>query len=227
MIRATSAALLLFLLAATGAVCWLAYDAHLLLRHLDGVAVRAEGIETKANATLINLDKGTAVWAASAKSQAGAVEDLATDAHGTLSQANTALAGVSGVAQHVQGTADAATSLLASAQQATDQVPTTLATMNQTIGDFQPVLSALARSADSANKAVIDFDALVNSPDLSHALSHVEGMTASGDAILGDARKVADKTAADWLKPVPWWKQPIKKSGQLIDIGAALARHTP
>src|SRR5579859_7693219 len=119
MIRATSAALLLFLLAATGVLLWCGVAAHNALVHLDGAILRAEGIETKANATLINLDKGTAVWAASAKDQAGAIQDLATDAHGTLSQANTALTGVSGVAQHVQGTADAATSLLDSAQRAT------------------------------------------------------------------------------------------------------------
>jgi hypothetical protein len=58
-------------------------------------------------------------------------------------------------------------------------------------------------------------------------LSHIDGMTASGDAILADARKVADKETADWMKPVPWWRAPIAKTGQLIDIGAALARHTP
>lgn len=220
MIRATSAALLLFLVAATGAVCWLAYDAHLLLRHLDGVAVRAEGIETKANATLVNLDKGTAVWAASAKSQAGAVEDLATDAHGTLSQANNLLDSMhdSALALHenltaMHKTTDAATDLAVA-------LTTDARTMNQTIASAGPLLEA-------STLAVAHFDALINSPDLSHALSHIDGMTASGDAILGDARKVADKETADWMKPVPWWRAPIAKTGQLIDIGAALARHTP
>lgn len=220
MIRATSAALFLFLVSATGAVCWLAYDAHKLLTHLDGVAVRAEGIETKANATLVNLDKGTAVWAASAKDQAGAVQDLATDAHGTLGQVNTLALSMnqSAIDLHTNLTAlhktvDAATDL-------TVALTTDARTANSTIAAGKPLLEA-------STLAVQHFDAVVQSPDLSRALSHANGMTESGDAILADFRKVADKETADWLKPVPWWKKPIAKTGQLIDIGAAVARHTP
>lgn len=116
-------------------------------------------------------------------------------------------------AARLGGTADAATSAIGTAQ--------------TSIAAIQPVLGALERDADAANKTVTDFDALVSSPDLSHALSHVEGMTASGDGILADAKKLADKETADWLKPHPWWQAPIAKGGQLIDITAAIARHTP
>jgi hypothetical protein len=220
MIRATSAALLLFLVAATGAVCWLAYDAHQLLRHLDGVAVRAEAIETKANATLVNLDKGTEVWASSAKNQAGAVEDLATDAQGTLSQANAALLGVSGVAQHVQGTADAATSLLASARRSTDAIPTTLQNFDDVLGDSRSLLL-------SGQRTNADLQSLLESNAINRSLQNFEALTDNANGILADTRKVADKETADWLRPVRWWKRPISKAGQLIDIGAAVARHTP
>lgn len=198
-----------------------------LLLHVDGTLTRTEATLSKANATLNNLDKGTKVWADSSKQQAGAVEDLITDTHGTLSQVNI-LAGSlnqSALDLHeelgaLHKTTDQATTLAAT-------LTTSAQTANDTIAAAQPVLRALERDVDSANKAVTDFDALVSSPDLSQALSHFNGMTASGDGILADAKKVADKETADWLKPVPWWRAPIAKGGQLIDITAAIARHTP
>jgi hypothetical protein len=106
----------------------------------------------------------------------------------------------------LSGTAEAATATLGTAQ--------------TTIQGLQPLTASLRRSID-------DFDALVAAPDLLSALHHVDGMASSGDAILADGRKVADKATADFLKPVPWWKQPIHKGGELIDITAAIARHAP
>jgi hypothetical protein len=190
------------------------------LLHVDGTLTRTEKLLSKTYATMSNLDAATKIWAGSAKEQTAAVQDLATDAHGTLSEVN-------GVAQSLHGSADALHTELDSLHKTTDQATTLAAalttsaqTMNQTIASAQPLLVASTRAVDH-------FDSLVNSPDLSHALSHVQGMTSSGDAILADARKVADKETADWLRPVPWWRVPIQKGGALIDIGAAVARHTP
>jgi hypothetical protein len=221
MIRATSVALFAFLCAATGVVLWCGAEAHTLLVHLDGAAMRAEGIETKANATLVNLDKGTAVWAASAKDQAGAVQDLATDAHGMLSHANTALDSVAGVAAHTQGTADAATSLLASAKRSTDAIPAALQNVNDVLGDTRSVLLPGIEQSNA------DLQSLLESHAIQSTLDNVAAITANGNGVMVDFRKVADKETADWLKPVPWWKAPIAKGGQLIDITAAIARHTP
>jgi|SRR5579859_2372504 len=227
MIRATSAALFLFLVTLTGVVLWIGAAVHSLVVHLDGAAMRAEAIETKANATLTNLDKGTAVWAASAKSQAGAIEDLATDAHGMLSHANTAFDGVAGVAQHTQGTADAATSLLASAKRSTDAIPATLEDVNDVLGSSRSLLLSGTALLASGNKTNADLQSLLESHAIQNTLDNVAAITANSNGVMVDFRKVADKETADWLKPVPWWKQPIAKGGQLIDIAAAIARHTP
>lgn len=227
MIRATQIALLAFLMAATGGVLFLGYDAHRLLSGADarlngttGVLMRMEGVETKANATLVNLDKGTAVWAASAKTQAEAVTDLATDAHGTLSELN-------GVAESLHGSADSLHAELDSLHKTTDQttalaaaLTTDAQTANTTIAAAQPVLAGFARDSD-------DLDALLKDQAIHQTLTSAAATLDNANGILADGRKVADKAAADFLKPIPWWKQPLAKGGELIDITAAIARHAP
>jgi hypothetical protein len=220
MFRVTSAALTVLLVTLTGVVLWLGIAAHRVLAHLDGAVTRAEGIETKANATLMNLDKGTAVWADSAKDQARAVQELATDAHGTLAQANTALGSFAGVAVHAQATADAATSLLKSTQRSTDAIPDTLGHVDQVLESSRSLLQAGERTDARLND-------LLAAHAIERTLDNIAGMTDQGNGILTDFRKVADKATSDWLKPVPWWKAPISKGGELIDIGAAIARHVP
>lgn len=46
-------------------------------------------------------------------------------------------------------------------------------------------------------------------------------------AISEDARKVADRETNAYLKPTPWYMQPVKRFGELWDVTAAIARHTP
>lgn len=184
-----------------------------ILLHVDGTLTRTEATLSKANATLSNLDKGTKVWAASAQDQAKAVDDLALQARGTLSEAQETFSAIPVTLTHIQGTADAATGTL---DAATDAVKVT----KRTVAKFGPV-------AESAEIDLDDLDALLKDEAIHRTLQNVQGMTEQGNQILTDARKVADKETADWLRPVPWWKQPIKKGGQLIDITAAIARHTP
>lgn len=226
MIRATSFALLAFLLAVIGAVLWLAYDAHRLLRDADGLAPQAsllvqrwtpgkgkpdaliDALYNFLHATNDNLNRpcgggkpcGTLATLNKTVTKAG--DSLVTTQlaeRATVPHVIAAMDTLNDSAGRLGGSADAATA---------------------TIRDLQPLAASLRRSVD-------DFDALVTAQDWLTALHHIDGMAASGDGILADGRKVADKATADFLRPVPWWKQPIKKGGELIDIGAALARHTP
>lgn len=70
-------------------------------------------------------------------------------------------------------------------------------------------------------------DALVTDPAITGLLNHVEATTGHVDAVTLDLQKVADKTTADYLKPVPWYLWPVKRASELLDIGAAIARHAP
>lgn len=230
MIRATQIALLVFLIAATaaiGMVAWAAWDAHVLISGASlrvngksGILARTEGIEQKAFATLDNLDKATKTWADSAKAQAGSIDDLATDVHGTLSEANTSIQSILPVTAALTDevgalhkTTDAATGL-------TQQLTTDARTANDTIEDAQPLLEAYTQSGK-------DLDVILKDKAIHETFVNLQSATRSGAGILADGKKVADEATRKFLMPVPWWKQPISKGGELIDIGAAIARHTP
>lgn len=75
--------------------------------------------------------------------------------------------------------------------------------------------------------AITDARSFINQPALGATITNVAAVTGSTAAITEDLRKVADKTTADYLRPVPWYLWPLKRSGEILDIGAAVARHTP
>ena len=227
MIKATQAALVIFLLTAAVMTGWCGYALHGLIAGADlrmnsktGILARAEGVEQKAFSTLDNADKATKIWADSAKTQAGAVQDLATDAHGTLSVANRAIEGVNPVTAALTGeigdlreTTTAATGatlalsgVLTRAQATTEGATATLARTATAISDLDTLLKDQAIQRTMAARR--------------SALEDVHGMSTDG-------RKVADALTVKFLTPVPWWKQPITKGGELIDIAAAIARHAP
>ena len=93
----TAASAAVFFLSLT-ALTWL-YGPRILL-HADGVLTRAEGVESKINATATNLDKASKQWADSEKSISSDVADTMTQARGTLSGAQDAFASIPPVAQH-------------------------------------------------------------------------------------------------------------------------------
>ena len=220
MIKASSAALLAFLLSATGMVLWLGVAAHKVLAHLDGAVLRAEAIETKANATLVNLDRETGIWADSAKAQAGAVQDLATDAHGTLSVANTAIEGVNPVTAALTGEIGDLRETTTAATGATLALSGVLTRAQATT---EGATATLARTAT----AISDLDTLLKDQAIQRTMAAAAGALEDVHGMSTDGRRVADALTVKFLTPVPWWKQPISKGGELIDIAAAIARHAP
>ena len=116
-------------------------------------------------------------------------------------------------AQSLTGTAKAATGTLTAA---TD----TLGEGKRTIAAAQPLLAAYTQSGN-------DMDALIKRKAIGDLLDNLAGVTAHGNAIAGDFQQVADKARADYLRPVPWYMQPIHRAGDIMDISAAIARHTP
>jgi ABC-type transporter Mla subunit MlaD len=148
--------------------------------------------------------------------------ERATTPHVTaaMDQFGMAAQHLSGTADSLKGTADA---LTGTAQGATD----TLAEGKRTIADAQPLLIQLTANGASLQRTTDTLNDTLKREAVGEMLDNLAGVTAHGNAIAGDFQQVADKARADFLRPVPWWQQPIRKSGQLIDIGAAIARHTP
>lgn len=197
----------------TLAVCAVVVTAKLdaVLYHLDGAVTRLEAIETKANATLVNLDKASATWASASGQQTAAIQDLADDAHGTLSQADLALESIPPISnatvdelRALKGTTDAGTQLEL-------QAVTTLQTMDSKTGMLLDAYTASGR----------DLDALIqeNSPSVRTVLQNSASMTGSGAGILADGKVVSDKITYDYTHPVKWYQQPWK----LVTLGVDAA----
>ena len=122
---------------------------------------------------------------------------------------------LSSTADSLKGTADA---LTGTAQGATDM----LAEGKRTIAAAQPLLESSTHAVDTFGLAVGDIQHRADP-----VIDNLGGIAVHFNAISGQFELVTRKAAADYLRPVPWYMQPVKKGGELIDIGAAIARHTP
>ncbi len=140
-----------------------------------------------------------------------------TAAMDTLNQSATKLGGT---ADSLTETAHAATGTL---EAATD----TIGEGKRTIAAAQPLLAQLTANGASLQTATDTLNDTLKRKAVGEMLDNLEGATGQGNAILGDLRQVADKARADYLRPVPWYMQPIHRAGDFLDIGAAIARHTP
>ena len=191
-----------------------------LLLHVDGTLTRTEAVLSKARATLDNLDKGTKVWADSAKGQAAAIEDTATQARGTLYAAQETLTGLQTTSVKLNGTADALTGLLHAGTGTVTQAQADLVTLNDSLAATKPLIQ-------HSDLAVQHFDALVSSKDLADALTNVQVTTQNIAGVTADARKAADKATEDYLSPKPWYRKIGRLAVDTYDYGALLARHIP
>jgi len=145
----------------------------------SGVLMRLEGVESKANGTLDNLDKAAAnvnaassAWAASSQGQAASVSRLAQHLDKTLSAADGALGAARGTVATFGEQARSLAPLLASAQRATDAIPPLLNETQTTIAEARKPMEAGAA-------AFADFDAMLRSPDLAAAFRNTSALTAS------------------------------------------------
>ena len=123
-------------------------------------------------------------------------------------------------AVHLSGTADALSKTASAGAQTLNALTVDEIALKQPIESANYVILKAGNSVD-------DFDALLKRKAIGDVLDNLAGATGQGNAILGDFRQVADKARADYLKPVPWYMQPIHRAGDIMDISAAIARHTP
>jgi hypothetical protein len=200
------------------ALAWL-YGPRLLL-HADGVLTRAEGVESKINATASNLDKASKQWADSETAISADVADTMLQARGTLSGAQDAFASILPVAQHLQGTADAGTALLASAKATTDTLPPLIGHTQTAIDKILPIESRITTTAG-------DLDAFLKSQAVTGTAENAAKITANLAAITADGQKVSDKLTEDFTAKKPWWKRVGPSLEDVWDYGALVARHTP
>ena len=148
--------------------------------------------------------------------------ERATTPHVTaaMDEFGTAAQHLSNAADSINGTAGA---LTGTAQAATETIQTT----GTTIAAAQPLLAQLTENGASLQATTDTLNDTLKRKAVGEMLDNLAEATGQGNAILGDFRQVSDKARADYLRPVPWYMQPIHRAGDFLDIGAAIARHTP
>ena len=157
--------------------------------------------------TLANIDKlavkigDLAVTSQRQEAQVGVL--VAATAHNL----DTVGDSVKQVAGSLSGTAQSATGLL-------QQGKADLVTANGAIADLRPLLT-------HSDSAVTDLDALLKDQAITATLTNVQNMTAQGQAILGDARNVADDATAKYFKPLPAWRRAMP----YVTTGAKIAAY--
>jgi hypothetical protein len=138
----------------------------------------------------------------------------------TFSTVNTAVTSLSSVSA-------ATVSTLQETQATVHSLQAPINSANQALTVAQGAISTADGDLAALRTFIAHSDALVTDPAVTSLMSHVAGTASHVDAITLDFQKVADKATADYLKPVPWYQWPIKRGGELMDLGAAVARHTP
>lgn len=174
-----------------------------------------------------NINKATGAWSQASAQQVASVAAIERDVRAELWHVDRFLLAGSNTLQAAQGAINTANlqlthvaPLLDSARAAVDAIPPAIQHVTEDADGVRPILA-------NADGAVGDFRRFMTAPALTATISNVDAMTAAWAATSGDLRKVADKMTADYFKPVPWYLYPVKKSSELLDIGAAVARHTP
>lgn len=189
--------------------------------------------KTATTATVTNMNKiATSVTGVINKDgkKVGSFLDAGTTTIKSLGKTSDALRKqIKPTAQSLQNAANSATGL-------TNQATATLKTTQTTILGLQPLetastgeVNALHATTDTANGLLANVNKQVtaDSKPINSLLVHSAASMAHFDRISYDGQRVSDKLAADFLRRTPWWKWPIKEFGNTMDIGAAIARHTP
>lgn len=152
------------------------------------------------------------------------VGDIAVDTQRQVRQSgtliNSASLSLTSTSQHLDAAIDTANAQMTHLGPAIDAARDAAASVAPVMQGVQPILA-------SADGAVGDFRRFMTAPALAGTISNVDNLTAQWAAISADGRKVTDKMTADYFKPVPWYLYPMKKSSEILDVGAAIARHTP
>lgn len=179
------------------------------------------------SSTVAHIDAATGAWSKASAQQVESVSAIERDVRAQLWHVDRFLNAGTNMLTAAQGAIDTANvqlthvaPLLDATRGAVDAIPDTLKHVNDAADGVKPLLA-------SADGAVGDFRRFLTAPALTHTIVNVDDLVGSWAAISADGRKVTDKMTADYFKPVPWYLYPVKKSSEILDIGAAVARHTP
>jgi hypothetical protein len=177
--------------------------------------------------TVSHIDAATGAWSAASKQQMDSISAIERDLRVELWHVDRVLTAGSDTLSAARGAIDTlqvqethVAPLLDSLRASSDAIPPALRRVTDDADGIRPLLA-------NADGGITDFRRFITAPALTDTLGNAASMTGSWAAVSVDARKVADKETADFLKPVRWYMKPVKRAGEIIDITAAVARHAP
>ncbi len=129
---------------------------------------------------------------------------------------------VTATAQNLNTVGDSVKQVATAATGTLQQARTDLVTADGTIAAAKPVLVNLA-----ATESDLDGILSENRAHIASTLANVDGITANGNGILADGRKVSDKLTKDFVTPKRWYQNIGPKLSDVFDYGALAARHVP
>lgn len=95
---------------------------------------------------------------------------------------------INGAAQAIQGAAGDVHTLATAATGTAQEATAAIGTVQTTIAQAQPVLESLNQSVQGSTKLIADADSRLRDPQIDALLTHIQGMSASGDKMLADAQ---------------------------------------
>jgi hypothetical protein len=221
--RFLQSSLAVLALTAAVAVGALGYFGSLALRELAGAGTAAKHAGDQVSAAVAAIDgpHGTITMA---NEDVGALKSLIVHADlvarheqqqlGTFDGYGRRLFGdFDGLARQGDATLAAAAKTAGAAGRALDAVDTTA-------GAAQKLLAAGTQTVGHADTAVVSL-----TPEVERLLAATGDTVTNANGVMADGRKVADKAAAEYLTPKPWWKKITAYAGDGFDITAFLARH--
>jgi hypothetical protein len=181
------------------------------------------------NPTVAHIDTATGEWSKASAQQVQSVAAIERDiraqlwhvdrllnagdttlqaATGAINTANTQLTHVAPVLDAARGSLEAIPPAI---KEITNDAKAPLASFDASMTDLQGLIAS--------------GKALVSDPHVTGLIAHADGLVGHAEAITGDLQVVADKETKDFIAPVKWYMIPLKRAGQLWDIGAFAARH--
>lgn len=153
-------------------------DLH-VIEHIDGAVQRFEGIESKAYATLGNLDDASRDWADAAQSQAQDVSSLIADFRASLKKIDAASGNAGTLLGTLNDQAKHVGPLLDSMKTATDAVP--------------DAVSKAGTAAQSAGNMFGTLNTRLSDPAVAQLVAHLNGTAEHIDSATGDVSTAVHK----------------------------------
>lgn len=186
-----------------------------MILHINNILVRGEAVETKINATAVNLDHATKTWATASQAQAQSVQVLVGKLSGTADNLNDEISTFRKTTDSLNQLVENANPVLVSAKTAIDSLP-------PAIKSTQDTITSLQKPIDDSSHLISDVDKRVSDPHVQVLMENLSGISVSGNHMLQTADQVETKATKGYLHPS---HNPFKKIfGPIVPILIAGAK---